>query len=90
MFSGQQKVLVPINCKVVKCCIHIIDNLQTYPQIFILVNNVIGRGTSSKYQSYILNVVSLEGNTFHVKVYDNQQRVPSINECLVTLLLEII
>ena len=88
VFSRQQKVLVPVYCKVVKCCIQIIDNLQTYPPIFILINNSLGRGTSSKYQSYNMNVILLEGNIFHVKVYDNQQRVPSINECLVTLLLE--
>ena len=66
----------------------IIDNLQTYPPIFILVNNAIGRGTSNKYQSYDMNIILMEGNLFHVKVYDNKQRVPPVNEALVSVLLE--
>ena len=77
-----------MNCKVIKCCISIADNLQTYPPIFILVNNGMGKGTSNKYQSYHMNVTLMEGNIFQVKVYDNKQRVPPVNEALVSLLLE--
>ena len=88
LFSGQQELLFPINCKVIKCCIKIIDNLETYPPIFILVNNSLGEGTSSEYQSYDMDVILLEGNLFHVKVYNNQHQVPPVTKCLVSVLLE--
>ena len=80
--------MLPINCKVVKCCTEIVDDLQTYPPIFVIINNSIGRGTNSKNQSYNMDVILLEGNLFHVRVYNNKAKVPPINECLVSLLLE--
>nr|DAC81279.1 TPA_asm: CC1 [Corynactis coral adintovirus] len=88
LFSGEQKVLVPLHCRILKVGLSIIDDLQTYPPIFIIANNSVGRGVSAKYQKYDLNVILVEGNVFHVTIYDSKQRAPPINSCLVTVLLE--
>ena len=88
LFSGVESVVVPANCKIVKCCIHILDTLQTYPPIYVTINNSIGRGTGGQSQTSKMNVVLLECNVFRVRVLSDQAKVPSINKCLVSLLLE--
>ena len=52
-------------------------------------NNSIGFGKSNtQNQSYDMNVILIEGNTFHVRVLNDKAKLADIDKCLVSVLLE--
>lgn len=84
-------MLIPLNCKITKIIIRILDitNSSSYPNVFVMSNNSIGFGKSNtQNQSYDMNVILIEGNTFHVRVLNDKAKLADIDKCLVSVLLE--
>ena len=91
-FSGEQQVMVPVDCKMLKCHTKIINTLSTYPPITVTINNKTVTGFNGRKQYHNINLNLLDGDTFRMKIQWNalggQGTGSSINNCLVSLLLE--
>lgn len=91
LFNGEHEIIVPMNCKITKVIIKILDkiNSSSYTMIFVMSGNSIGRGSTNKQiQDYNMNVVLIQNDVFHVRILDSKAQVPNIDKCLVTVLLE--
>ena len=86
LFGGDDKVVIPVKCRIIKVRLQIIDDEKITP-IFLTINNHVGRGTNAKNQTYNFDVPLLEGHLFEVRVQDSQGGVPPI-KCRISLLFE--
>ena len=54
LFLGGNQVIVPVNCKILKCKIKITETLQSYHAVTLKINdNIVTGGTNQKSQTYI-------------------------------------
>ena len=90
-FSGKQEVMIPVNCKIVKCRIKITDTLSSYPPIAVRINNKTVRGTNTRKQSYNIDLNLLEDDIIRMQIMQSvsqQSSLPTVSKCVVSLLLE--
>ena len=91
-FSGGEQVMVPVNCKIVKCKIKITETLSSYSPVTVKINNKIVTGTNTRKQSYNIDLNLQEDDTFKVQIIQSggglQSSVNLFSKCVVSLLLE--
>ena len=91
-FSGGGQVIVPVNCKILKCKIKITENLSSYSPVTVMINNKTVTETSTKKQSYNIDLDLLEDDMFKVQIIQSggglQSTVNLFSKCVVSLLLE--
>ena len=91
-FSGGGQVIVPLNCKIVKCKIKITETLSSYSPVTVKINNKTVTGTSTKKQSYNIDLDLLEDDIFKVQIIQSGSGLQSggnlFSKCGVSLLLE--
>ena len=91
-FSGGGQVIVPVNCKILKCKIKITENLSSYSPVTVMINNKTVTGTSTRKQSYYIDLDLLKDDMFKVQIIQSgsglQSTINLFSKCVVSLLLE--
>ena len=94
LFSGEQEVTVPVNCKITKCTVNILDVLHTsYPSLTVIINSKSKVGSAGKMQHYDIDLSLVKGELIIMKIRFPQSGGQSsssstINKCVVSLLFE--
>ena len=87
LFSGGEQVVIPINCKIVKCKIKIVDILQTYFALsFNISNKWVQGNNNARNQNFDLDQKINENDEIYMILAENNLML--FNKCAVTLLLE--
>ena len=93
LFSGGNQVIVPVNCKIVKCKIKITETLSSYHAVTLKINDkIVTGGTNQRSQTYNVDLKLLEDDTIKVQIIQTgaglQSTVNLFTTCVVSLLLE--
>ena len=87
LFSGGEQVVIPINCKIVKCKTKIVDILQTYFALsFNISNKWVQGNNNARNQNFDLDQKINENDEIYMVLAENKLML--FNKCVVTLLLE--
>ena len=93
LFSGGNQVIVPVNCKIVKCKIKITETLSSYHAVTLKINNkIVTGGTNQRSQTYNVDLKLFEDDTIKVVIIQSgsslQSTINLFTTCVVSLLLE--
>ena len=95
LFSGGNQVIVPVNCKIVKCKIKITETLPSYHAVTLKINNkTVTGGTNKKSQTYNVDLNLQEDDTIKMQIIQTgtslQSTINLFTTCVVGLLFETI
>ena len=93
LFSGGNQVIVPVNCKIVKCKIKITETLSSYHAVTLKINDkIVTGGTNERSQTYNVDLKLWEDDTIKVQIIQTgsslQSTINLFTTCVVSLLLE--
>ena len=91
-FSGEDQVILPAKCKLIRCNLKILHTFSTYSPLTVKINNKTVTGTNTRKQSYNINLDLLEDDTVKVQIIQTgtglQSTINLVNKCVVSLLFE--
>ena len=91
--GGGNQVIVPFNCKILKCKIKITETLPSYHAVTLKINDkIVTGGTKQRRQTYNVDLILWEDDTMKVQIIQTgtglQSTVNLFTTCVVSLLLE--
>ena len=91
-FSGEDQVILPTKCKLIRCNLKILHTFSTYSPITVRINNKTVTGTNTRKQSYNIDLDLQEDDTFRVQIIQTgtglQSTINLVDKCVVSLLFE--
>ena len=91
-FSGEDQVILPAKCKLIRCNLKILHTFSSYSPITVRINNKTITGTNTRKQSYNVNLDLLEDDTVKVQIIQTgtglQSTINLVDKCVVSLLFE--
>ena len=91
-FSGEDQVILPAKCKLIRCNLKILHTFSTYSPLTVKINNKTITGTNTRKQSYNVNLDLLEDDTVKVQIIQTgsglQSTIKLVDKCVVSLLFE--
>ena len=91
-FSGEDQVILPAKCKLIRCNLKILHAFSSYSPITVKINNKTVTGTNTRKQSYNIDLDLQEDDTFKVQIIQSggglQSTINLVSKCVVSLLLE--
>ena len=91
-FSGEDQVILPVKCKLIRCNLKILHTFSSYSPITVRINNKTITGTNTRKQSYNVNLDLLEDDTVKVQIIQTgtglQSTINLVDKCVVSLLFE--
>ena len=91
-FSGEDQVILPAKCKLIRCNLKILHTFSSYSPITVRINNKTVTGTNTRKQSYNVNLDLLEDDTVKVQIIQTgtglQSTIKLVDKCVVSLLFE--
>ena len=91
-FSGEDQVILPAKCKLIRCNLKILHTFSTYSPLTVKINNKTIMGTNTRKQSYNVNLDLLEDDTVKVQIIQTgsglQSTINLVDKCVVSLLFE--
>ena len=89
-FSGEDQVILPAKCKLIRCNLKILHTFSTYSPLTVKINNKTITGTNTRKQSYNVNLDLLEDDTVKVQIIQTgsglQSTIKLVDKCVVSLL----
>ena len=90
LFSGEEQVILPAKCKLIRCNLKILHTFSTYSPLTVKINNKTITGTNMRKQSYNVNLDLLEDDTVKVQIIQTgsglQSTINLVDKCVVSLL----